>query len=55
MLSFAGHGGLNKVFFQGRISRSRKLKPGHYTLIITATNASGRHSRPVRLSFTIVK
>jgi hypothetical protein len=54
-LSFGGHVGINKVRFQGRISRSTKLKPGHYTLIITATNAAGRHSRPVRLSFTIVK
>ncbi len=54
-LSFTAHSGLNKVFFQGRISRSRKLKPGHYTLMITATSATGRHSRPVRLSFTIVK
>ncbi len=54
-LSFAAHSGLNKVFFQGRVSRSTKLKPGHYTLVITATSAAGRHSRPVKLSFTIVK
>ena len=53
-LSFAGHGGTNKVAFQGRISRSQKLKPGRYTLIITATNTVG-HSTPKKLSFTIVK
>ena len=35
-LSFSAHSGLNKVFFQGRISISRtnKLKPGRYTLIM---------------------
>jgi len=40
--------------FQGRISASRKLPPGRYTLVITA-NASGRSAHPVTLSFTIVK
>lgn len=52
-LSFTGHAGTNRVFFQGRASRS-KLKPGSYTLVITATNAAGQHSSPKRLSFTIV-
>jgi hypothetical protein len=54
VLSFTGRSAANKVVFQGRISNSRKLKPGHYTLVITATNSSGAHSRPVSLSFTIV-
>jgi hypothetical protein len=53
-LSFTGHSGVNKVGFQGRISRSKKLKPGRYTLIITSTSAAGLHSTPVSLSFTIV-
>ncbi len=52
-LSFTAHSGKNKVAFQGRISRSKKLKPGSYTLVITATNAGG-HSSPKHLSFTIV-
>lgn len=51
-LSFNGHSGTNKVAFQGRISRSKKLKPGSYTLLITAANAGGR-SAPKHLSFTI--
>jgi hypothetical protein len=52
-LRFTGHAGKNKVSFQGRLSRSQRLKPGSYTLVITATNAVG-HSSPRRLSFTIV-
>jgi hypothetical protein len=53
--SFTGHAGSNKVSFQGRISHSKKLGLGSYTLVITATNAGGQHSRPKQLSFTIVK
>lgn len=54
-LSFAAHAGLNKVSFQGRISRRTKLPSGEYTVAITATNSVGRRSLPARLSFTIVK
>jgi alpha-tubulin suppressor-like RCC1 family protein len=53
-LSFPGHAGLNKVSFQGRISASRKLRPGRYTLVIAATNAAGLRSLPATLVFTIV-
>jgi PKD domain-containing protein len=53
-LSFAAHAGANTVRFQGRLSRTRKLKPGHYTLLITATSSSGGRSAPQSLSFTIV-
>jgi hypothetical protein len=42
------------TFFQGRIPRAKKLKPGRYTLVITATNSSGARSAPASLSFTIV-
>ena len=54
-LTFTGHGGTNKVVFQGRISPVKKLKPGYYTLVITATNSAGVRSSPKSLSFTIVK
>jgi FG-GAP-like repeat len=54
-MTFLGHAGANKVSFQGRISRSTKLKPGHYTLVITATNSTGAHSAPAALSFTVVR
>jgi hypothetical protein len=53
-LSFSGHSGTNKVNFQGRISRRKKLKPGRYTLVITASNSVG-YSIPRSLKFTIVK
>jgi uncharacterized repeat protein (TIGR01451 family) len=53
-LTFTGQGGKNKVSFQGRISRSLKLPPGSYTLVVTATNAAG-HSAPKSIGFTILK
>jgi YVTN family beta-propeller protein len=54
-LTFAAHAGLNKVSFQGRMSRARTLGAGHYTVLIAATNAAGQHSAPAPLSFTIVR
>ena len=54
-LTFTGHSGINRVAFQGRISPAQKLKPGSYTLVITATNSAGLRSAPKSLSFTIVK
>jgi hypothetical protein len=54
-LSFSGHPGTNRVSFQGRTSRTKKLKPGTYTLVITAITATGQRSQPKSLSFTIVK
>lgn len=54
-LSLAGHSGINKVLFAGRISRTDELKPGHYELIIAATNPAGQRSTPVSLSFMIMR
>jgi hypothetical protein len=54
-LSFAAHAGTNRAVFQGRISHALKLKPGNYTLVITAKNPAGQRSAPARLSFTIVR
>ncbi len=50
-----GHRGTNHIRFQGRLSRTRKLRLGRYALTITATDANQRSttSRPLRL--TIVK
>jgi hypothetical protein len=53
-LAFAAHTGVNKVRFGGRISASKKLRPGRYTLEITATNSEGKRSAPRLLTFTIV-
>jgi outer membrane protein assembly factor BamB len=52
-LTFAGHGAVNRVRFDGRLSARRKLVPGHYELVLTATNASGA-SVPQAIGFTIV-
>lgn len=54
VLALPAHAGANKVSFQGRISSSRKLAPGSYTLQIAASNAAGRsQARP--LHFTIAR
>jgi len=53
-LSFAGHVGVNTVKFYGWLSRHRKLKPGKYTLVITATTP-GAGSTSQKLKFTIVR
>ncbi len=53
-LSLAGHSGTNRVRFQGRLSRTKRLKPGAYTVSVTAT-ASGLRSVSRSLTFTIVK
>jgi hypothetical protein len=50
----AAHAGRNRLSFQGRVTASKKLRPGRYTLVLTATNAAGQSSAPVALSFTIV-
>ena len=52
-LSFAGRAGLTTVHFQGRVSASKKLNPGTYTVVITATTP-GVGSTVKRLTFTIV-
>ncbi len=53
-LTLRAHRGVNHVLFQGRVSRTRKLKPGRYKLAITAT-ANGKTSRPSTLNFTIAQ
>ena len=52
-ISLNGHLGKNKVRFQGRLSRRRKLSPGRYRLTVTATSAARLTSRAVRASFTL--
>ena len=52
-LPVTGHSGTNKVRFRGRLSRSKTLRPGRYTVAITATNAGGR-SAARSLRFTVV-
>jgi DNA-binding beta-propeller fold protein YncE len=54
-LTLAAHAGRNTLRFQGRLSRHRKLRPGRYTLVVTATDSSGVRSASRSISFTIVK
>jgi IPT/TIG domain len=51
--SLAGHAGVNKVAFQGRLSKTKTLKPGTYTLLVSAHSA-GLASPSRSLRFTIV-
>jgi len=53
--SFAAHPGINNVKFQGRLSASRKLAPGTYTLLISATDAAGLHSKTRSLGFRVIR
>lgn len=52
-LSFTGNAGVNRVRFQGRISRKHRLALGSYILTVLASNGAGSSSKS--LSFTIVK
>lgn len=52
-LSLTAQAGANTVRFAGRLSRTRRLKPGAYTLIITATNSYGE-TATATLRFLIV-
>jgi hypothetical protein len=54
-LSLVAHAGVNKVSFQGRLSRAIKLRPGTYTVTVIATSAARLHSNAKKVSFTIVK
>ncbi len=53
-LSLPAHAGPDKLAFQGHLSRSRKLRPGRYTMLIRAANAAGS-STTRSLTFTIVR
>jgi hypothetical protein len=44
--------GQRKLSFQGRLKGHHRLKPGRYTLVLTASNATGHRSRSI--NFRIV-
>jgi hypothetical protein len=50
-----GRPGTNRVAFKGRLSRTRKLRPGRYLVRLTATNARGQRSSSRALEFTILR
>ena len=53
-LVLAAHANANTLRFQGRISGSKTLKAGVYTLVVRATGPGGQSSAPQHLTFTIV-
>ena len=54
-LSFTGHAGLNRIKFDGRLSRTQTLTVGSYRLTVDATDSAGTRSRARTATFTIAK
>ena len=54
-LVVSGKKGLNKLRFQGRLSRSKTLKPGKYTMVIAAKDAAGNVSKSQKTTITVKK
>jgi len=51
-LTFSAHAGLDRIFFDGRLSRTKRLSQGNYRLSMLATDETVA-SKPVSLSFSI--
>jgi hypothetical protein len=47
--------GLSTVRFDGLLSKYKRLSPGNYTLVASATAPSGQHATTTALHFTIAK
>lgn len=54
-LGLGGHAGSNRVSFQGRLTRVKRLALGRYSVSIIATDALGQRTKPQQLTFTIVR
>ena len=54
-LGFGAHPGLERVHFEGRLPHGNRLRPGRYTLVVTARAAPGGVSAPKTLKFRIVR
>jgi DNA-binding beta-propeller fold protein YncE len=54
-LKLAAGAGLDTVRFYGLLSKHKRLSPGNYTLVLSATSASGVHATTTALHFTIAK
>jgi hypothetical protein len=54
-LVVSGRSGTNRLRFQGRISRRRKLKPGRYTLLVSAKDAAGNVAKTKQTTLTLVR
>jgi DNA-binding beta-propeller fold protein YncE len=53
-LTFSAQAGARTVSFQGRVSRSRRLTLGRYSVTISATDAAGHRTSAAPLKFRIV-
>jgi IPT/TIG domain-containing protein len=53
-LNVHAHLGVNRVFFAGRLSPTRRLALGRHTVTVSAVDATGQRSTPSSLSFAIV-
>lgn len=54
-LSFVAKPGRNEHRFTGALPRTKPLRPGSYTLTMTATNTIGDTKKPAGLHFTILQ
>jgi DNA-binding beta-propeller fold protein YncE len=54
-LKLAAGAGLDTVHFYGLLSRHKRLSTGNYTLVLSATSASGVHATTTALHFAIAK
>ena len=52
-LRLTGKAGTNKVRFQGALTKTKRLKPGKYTVTLVAKDSAGQSSVPRSLSFTV--
>ena len=50
----AAKAGTNRVRFQGRLSKARRLSPGRHRVVVAARDAAGNRSQRTGPSFTIV-
>ena len=46
--------GVNRIAFSGKVGKTT-LKPGSYQAVLTARDKAGNVSKPVKLTFTVVK
>ena len=53
-INLNGKAGVNRVRFQGRLTRRRSLRPGRYRLSVRAIGQSGKVSKPVRKNFRLL-
>jgi hypothetical protein len=47
--------GLNRLRFQGRLSRRSRLRPGRYSLVVSATDRHGNRTEPKRVRFRALR